>query len=197
MTAAVVERASRIRLLLMDVDGVLTDGTYFHVPGPQGEWVETKAFNTQDGIALKWLHEAGIAAGLISGRKSRAVELRAEQGKFKYVYQGNTEKIPMLEEILADAGLRRDEVGYIGDDFTDVVIMHRVGFAVAVGNARPEVKREAHFVTSAAGGDGAVREAIEVILKAQGLWDGVLKHYEIGNGDAAETVRSSSDQTLW
>jgi 3-deoxy-D-manno-octulosonate 8-phosphate phosphatase (KDO 8-P phosphatase) len=181
----------------MDVDGVLTDGTYFHIPGAHGEWVETKAFNTQDGIALKWLHEAGIAAGLISGRKSRAVELRAEQGKFRYVYQGNTEKIPMLEEILADAGLSRDEVAYIGDDFTDVVIMHRVGFAVAVGNARAEVKREAHFVTSAAGGDGAVRETIEVILKAQGLWDGVLKHYEIGDGGSAEAAPGSPDQTLW
>ena len=196
MTPAIVERAARIRLLLMDVDGVLTNGTYFHVPGPQGEWVETKAFNTQDGIALKWLHEAGIAAGLISGRKSQAVELRAEQGKFKYVYQGNTEKIPMLEEILADSGLGREQVGYIGDDFTDVVIMHRVGFAVAVGNARPEVKSKAHFVTSAAGGDGAVREAIELILKAQGLWDGVLKHYEIGEGKAVEAVHVS-DETQW
>jgi 3-deoxy-D-manno-octulosonate 8-phosphate phosphatase (KDO 8-P phosphatase) len=180
----------------MDVDGVLTDGAYFHVPGPQGEWVESKKFNTQDGIALKWLHEAGIAAGLISGRTSRAVELRAEQGKFKYVYQGNTEKIPMLEEILADAGIPGDHVGYIGDDFTDVVIMHRVGFAVAVGNARPEVKREAHYVTSAAGGAGAVREAIEVILKAQGLWEGVLKHYEIG-GAPDVAARTSPDTNLW
>ena len=105
MNADILERAAKVKLLLMDVDGVLTDGTYFHVPGPAGDWVETKAFNTQDGIALKWLHEAGIAAGLISGRKSRAVELRAEQGRFKYVYQGNTEKIPMLEEIPDDLQL--------------------------------------------------------------------------------------------
>jgi 3-deoxy-D-manno-octulosonate 8-phosphate phosphatase (KDO 8-P phosphatase) len=165
------------------------------VPGPAGDWVETKAFNTQDGIALKWLHEAGIAAGLISGRKSRAVELRAEQGRFKYVYQGNTEKIPMLEEILADSGLNGEQVGYIGDDFTDVVIMHRIGFAVATANARPEVKREAHFTTAAAGGEGAVRETIELILKAQALWEGVLKHYEIGS--APRQAASGADTNQW
>ena len=195
MNADILERAAKVKLLLMDVDGVLTDGTYFHVPGPAGDWVETKAFNTQDGIALKWLHEAGIAAGLISGRKSRAVELRAEQGRFKYVYQGNTEKIPMLEEILADSGLNGEQVGYIGDDFTDVVIMHRIGFAVATANARPEVKREAHFTTAAAGGEGAVRETIELILKAQALWEGVLKHYEIGS--APRQAASGADTNQW
>jgi 3-deoxy-D-manno-octulosonate 8-phosphate phosphatase (KDO 8-P phosphatase) len=193
VSAEVLERAAKVRLLLMDVDGVLTNGTYLHVPDGQGNWVETKAFNTQDGIALKWLHEAGIQAGLISGRKSRAVELRAEQGKFKYVYQGNTEKIPMLEEILADAGLSAEQVGYIGDDFTDVVIMHRVGFAVAAANARPEVKPHAHYVTPSAGGQGAVRDAIEVILKAQGLWEGVLTHYELSAGAREMHVSSGPE----
>jgi 3-deoxy-D-manno-octulosonate 8-phosphate phosphatase (KDO 8-P phosphatase) len=184
MQAGVVERAARVRLLLMDVDGVLTDGTYFHVPDGQGGLAETKAFNTQDGIALKWLHECGIAAGLISGRKSPAVELRAQQSRFRYCYQGDTEKIPMLEEILADSKLTPDQVAYIGDDFTDVVIMHRVGLAVATANARPEVKAEAHFVTEASGGHGAVRETIEVLLKAQGFWENILRHYEIGGGRA-------------
>jgi 3-deoxy-D-manno-octulosonate 8-phosphate phosphatase (KDO 8-P phosphatase) len=103
----------------------------------------------------------------------------------------------MLEEILADAGIAGEQVGYIGDDFTDVVIMHRVGFAVSVGNARPEVKGEAHYVTSAAGGAGAVRETIEIILKAQGLWEDVLKHYEIGNGAPAIAARKSTDTNLW
>jgi 3-deoxy-D-manno-octulosonate 8-phosphate phosphatase (KDO 8-P phosphatase) len=98
----------------------------------------------------------------------------------KYVYQGHIEKIPILEEILAKAQVDHSEVAYIGDDFTDVVIMRRVGFAVATANARPEVKAAAHYVTRAPGGDGAVREAIEVILKAQGLWGEILKHYEIG-----------------
>jgi 3-deoxy-D-manno-octulosonate 8-phosphate phosphatase (KDO 8-P phosphatase) len=195
MSSDTLDRAAKVRLLLMDVDGVLTDGTYFHVPGPGGDWVETKAFNTQDGIALKWLHEAGIAAGLISGRTSRAVDLRAEQGKFRYVYQGNTEKIPMLEEILADSGLFGEHVGYIGDDFTDVVIMRRVGFAVATANARPEVKRHAHYVTAAPGGHGAVRDAVEFVLKAQNRWADVLRHYEVeGESPAAG---SRTDNNLW
>ena len=105
---------------------------------------------------------------------------RAAQCKFKYVYQGHTEKIPILEEILADAGVSREEVAYIGDDLTDVVVMRRVGLAIATANARPEVKPVAHYVTRAPGGSGAVRETIELILKAQGKWESILKHYEVG-----------------
>jgi 3-deoxy-D-manno-octulosonate 8-phosphate phosphatase (KDO 8-P phosphatase) len=101
-----------------------------------------------------------------------------------YVYQGHIEKIPILEEIMADAGVSADEVGYIGDDLTDVVVMHRVGFAVATANARPEVKGEAHYVTAAPGGSGAVRDAIEFILKAKGLWQEILDKYEIRAGGA-------------
>ena len=97
-----------------------------------------------------------------------------------YIYQGHIEKIPILEEILAKAQVDRSEVAYIGDDLTDVVIMHRVGFAVATANARPEVKAAAHYVTAAPGGAGAVRETIETILKAQGLWGEILQHYELG-----------------
>jgi 3-deoxy-D-manno-octulosonate 8-phosphate phosphatase (KDO 8-P phosphatase) len=116
---------------------------------------------------------------LISGRVSPATVERAAQCKFKYVYQGHTEKIPILQEILADAGLAPEEVAYIGDDFTDVVVMRRVGLAIATANARPEVKPMAHYVTQAPGGEGAVREVVELLLKAQGKWDGILKHYEI------------------
>jgi 3-deoxy-D-manno-octulosonate 8-phosphate phosphatase (KDO 8-P phosphatase) len=97
-----------------------------------------------------------------------------------YVYQGHIEKIPILEEILASAKLASTEVAYIGDDFTDIVIMHRVGLAIATANARDEVKREAHYVTQAPGGSGAVREVVELILKARGVWSEILKHYEIG-----------------
>jgi 3-deoxy-D-manno-octulosonate 8-phosphate phosphatase (KDO 8-P phosphatase) len=97
----------------------------------------------------------------------------------KYVYQGHTEKIPIINEILADARLDPSEVAYIGDDFTDVVVMRRVGLAVATGNARPEVKAIAHFVTGAPGGQGAVREVVELLLKAQNLWPQILKHYEV------------------
>jgi 3-deoxy-D-manno-octulosonate 8-phosphate phosphatase (KDO 8-P phosphatase) len=171
--------ASKIRLLLMDVDGVLTDGKLYNVPAPDGSMAETKGFDSQDGIALQWLARMGIPTGLISGRNSPATVERAKQCKFKYVYQGHTEKIPILEEILADAAISPAEVAYIGDDLTDVVVMRRIGLSVATANARPEVKRVAHHVTAAPGGQGAVREVIELVLKAQGRWSEILKHYEV------------------
>ena len=173
-------RAARVRLLLMDVDGVMTDGKLYNVPDAAGNMVETKAFDSQDGIALQWLSWKGIRTGLISGRNSPATVERARQCKFTYIYQGHIEKIPILQEILAQAGLEASQVAYIGDDITDVVVMHRVGFAIATANARPEVKAEAHYVTSSPGGRGAVREVIELILKAQNLWGEILAHYELG-----------------
>jgi 3-deoxy-D-manno-octulosonate 8-phosphate phosphatase (KDO 8-P phosphatase) len=163
----------------MDVDGVLTNGKLYNFPGPDGQMVETKGFDSQDGISLTWLSWNGIKTGVISGRLSPATAERARQVKMTYVYQGHIEKIPILEEILADAKIEASEVAYIGVDFTDITIMHRVGFAIAVANARPEVKREAHYVTQAGGGEGAVREVVEVILKAQNKWGEILKHYEI------------------
>lgn len=177
------DRASKVRLLLMDVDGVLTDGKVLFLPTASGEWTETKAFDSQDGIALQWLHWKGIKTGVISGRKSPAVELRAKQGHMSYCHQGNIEKIPLLEEILRDSGLAQEQVAFIGDDFTDVVIFRRVGWAVAVANARNEVKQSAHYVTAARGGDGALREVAEIVLQAQGHWDEILKKYEIGGAD--------------
>ena len=173
-------RASRIKLLLMDVDGVLTNGRLYNVPDHEGKMAETKGFDSQDGIGLQWLSWKGIKTGVISGRQSPATVERARQCKMAYIYQGHTEKIPILEEILADSKIDKDDVAYIGDDFTDVVIMHRVGLAIATANARPEVKKEAHYVTTAVGGDGAVREVVELLLKAQGTWCEILKHYEIG-----------------
>jgi len=179
MGTDIAQLASRIRLLLMDVDGVLTDGKLYNVPGPDGRMAETKGFDSQDGIALQWMARVGIATGLISGRVSPATVERASQCKFKYVYQGHTEKIPILEEILADARIAPEDVAYIGDDFTDAVVMRRVGFAIATANARPELKPLAHYVTQAPGGSGAVREVVELLMRAQGKWDGILKHYEI------------------
>jgi len=172
-------QASKIKLLLMDVDGVLTNGKLYNVPDPDGKMVETKGFDSQDGIGLQWLSWKGIKTGVISGRLSPATAERARQCKMSYVYQGHIEKIPILEEIMADAKIDSSEVAYIGDDFTDVVILHRVGLAIATANARPEVKREAHYVTKAVGGEGAVREVVELLLKAQNLWTDILRHYEI------------------
>jgi 3-deoxy-D-manno-octulosonate 8-phosphate phosphatase (KDO 8-P phosphatase) len=179
LQADVSALASRIKLLLMDVDGVMTDGRLYNVPDAAGNLVETKGFDSQDGIALQWMNWKGIKTGLISGRVSPATVERAKQTKITYVYQGHTEKIPVFEEILRDAKLDPGDVAYIGDDLTDLVVIRRVGFAVATANARPEVKAMAHYVTSQPGGAGAVREAIEVILKAQGLWGEILRHYGV------------------
>jgi 3-deoxy-D-manno-octulosonate 8-phosphate phosphatase (KDO 8-P phosphatase) len=173
------ERAAKIKLLLMDVDGVMTDGTLWNVPAPDGSIFETKGFDSQDGIGLQWLSWYGIKTGVISGRVSPATEVRARQCKMAYVYQGHIEKIPILEEILADAGVQPDEVGYIGDDFTDVVIMRRVGFGIAVANAREEVKAAAHWVTPNRGGQGAVRDVVQLILEAQGKWSEITTKYEL------------------
>jgi 3-deoxy-D-manno-octulosonate 8-phosphate phosphatase (KDO 8-P phosphatase) len=174
--------ASRVKLLLMDVDGVLTDGRLYNLPDANGNMVETKAFDSQDGIALHWLKWMNIRTGLISGRISPATETRARQCHFRYVYQGHIEKIPIIQEILADCGIDSSEVAYIGDDFTDVVVMKRVGFAIATANARPEVKDFAHYVTAAEGGRGAVREVAELLLKAQGHWPAILAKYELTTG---------------
>jgi len=171
--------AAGVRLLLMDVDGVMTDCKLYNVPGPDGRMFETKGFDAQDGISLQWLSWYGIKTGLISGRVSPATEERARQCKFTYIYQGHIEKIPILEEILADAKVDPSEVAYIGDDLTDIVVMRRVGFSIAVNNARAEVKTIAHIVTEARGGNGAVREVAELILKAKGHWAELLKKYEV------------------
>lgn len=178
MPTDILKRASQIKLLLMDVDGVLTDGKLYNVPDRDGKMVETKGFDSQDGIALQWLNWKDVKTGVVSGRVSPATEERARQVKMTYVYQGHIEKVPILEQILADAKISASEVAYMGDDLTDVVILRRVGLAIATANAREEVKRAAHYVTQAAGGSGAVREVAELLLKAQNRWEEILKHYQ-------------------
>ncbi len=175
----VTELAAKIKLLLMDVDGVLTDGKLYNLPDATGKIVETKGFDSQDGIALQWLAAKGIQTGAISGRISPATEERCRQCRFSYVYQGHVEKIPIFEQILAKAGVTPEQVAFIGDDLTDVVIMRRVGLAIATANARPEAKRCAHLVTERSGGNGAVREVVELILQAQGRWEEILEKYEV------------------
>ena len=180
MDAKVLEAAARTKLLLMDVDGVLTNGRLYNVPDHEGKMAETKGFDSQDGIGLQWLSWKGIKTGVISGRLSPATAERARQCKMTYVYQGHIEKVPILEEILSDAKIDLSEVAYVGDDLTDVTIMRRVGLAIAPANSRPEVKQAAHHVTAATGGDGAIREVVELLLTAHGLWDEILRHYEVG-----------------
>ncbi|WP_035957701.1 KdsC family phosphatase [Bryobacter aggregatus] len=179
LTPELLERASKIEVLLMDVDGVLTDGRLYNIPFPDGSVLETKAFDSQDGIALQWLSWHGISTGVISGRVSPATAERARQGKMKYVYQGHIEKIPILEEIIADAKVDASKIAFIGDDFTDVVCFRRVGLSFATANAREEVKRCADYTTAAKGGEGAVREVCEILMRSRGLWGDILKKYEI------------------
>jgi len=177
LSGEVRRRAARVKLLLLDVDGVLTDGRLHYTAGPGAELIETKAFDSQDGIALQWAAAAGIATGVISGRDSPAAALRARQCRMNYVRQGHLEKLPVYETILAEASVADKEVAYMGDDLTDAPILARVGLAAAPANARPEIRRIVHLATRAAGGAGAVRELIEVILRAQGKWRNVLQNY--------------------
>jgi 3-deoxy-D-manno-octulosonate 8-phosphate phosphatase (KDO 8-P phosphatase) len=171
--------AAKIKVLIMDVDGVLTDAKLYFFPDAQGNVIETKGFDAQDGIALQWARWHDIKTGVISGRDSPATKERARQVGMQWVFQGHIEKIPLIEQIIAESGVTKDEVAYAGDDLTDVVAFRRVGLAFATANARPEVRKSAHAVTDARGGSGAVRDIIELLLKARGAWDGLLRKYEV------------------
>jgi 3-deoxy-D-manno-octulosonate 8-phosphate phosphatase (KDO 8-P phosphatase) len=176
LRAAAVEfehRLARIKLLLMDCDGVLTDGRITLI----GEADERKSFHTRDGHGLVLLHRAGLRSGIISGNRSSVVERRAADLKITFVHQGAWDKIAAYKEVLAEAGVEESEVAFIGDDVTDAPIMLRVGCAFAVADAVEETQRVAHYVTQKAGGFGAVREVCEMILRAQGRWTELMRRY--------------------
>ena len=153
-------RAARIKLLLMDCDGVLTDGRLYF--GPTGE--ELKVFHARDGQGIVNWHKAGFRSGIISGRNSPIVAMRAEQLGIEFIWQGHKEKIPALREIIEVTGVAAEEIAFIGDDTPDAEVMSLVGLAVAVGDALNEVKAAAHYVTTQKGGYGAVRELIDLML---------------------------------
>lgn len=173
-----IERARCIQLLLMDVDGVLTDGKVYYLPAPDGKTYESKSFYCHDGLGFNFLNDAGIETGFISGREAASVNAYATNKRVKYIYQGNLQKAGIYQEILADSKLTDAQIAYIGDDLTDVPLLKRAGLACAVANARVEVKPYAHFITQADGGHGAVREVIELILKAQNKWQPIIEKYE-------------------
>ena len=173
MTASVEERAARIKLLLMDCDGVLTDGRVWLFDDGQ----EQKGFHTRDGLGISLWHRAGLKSGIISGRKSSAVQRRAHELGMAFVVQGVVEKVGAFTKTLAEAGVTNDEVAFIGDDLNDIPLMLRSGFGVAVADAAPEARERAHYVTKLPGGYGAVREVIELILKAQGRWKNLTADY--------------------
>ncbi len=169
-----VERKARaITTLILDVDGVLTDGGIFL--GPDG--AEMKRFDVQDGSGIVYLKRAGLGVAIISGRRAAAVDARARELGIDDVYQGFHRKLEAFEEIREKRGLRAEEMACIGDDLPDIPLMRTAGLGIAVANARPEVIDVADHVTGAAGGAGAVREAAEWLLKLQGRWDGILARY--------------------
>ena len=178
------ERARRVRLLLMDVDGVLTDGRIYYIPvgspkpaGTIPPLVETKAFHSRDGFGIHFAHVSGIRTGLISGRTSPIVEYRARELGIHFLRQNTTEKLTPYREILKEAGLTDEEVCYIGDDLVDLPVLIRAGLAVSVGDGHSLLRRYVHYVTRQRGGHGAVRETIELILSAQGKLKPVLDHF--------------------
>ncbi len=165
--------ARNIKLIIFDVDGVLTDGTLFF--DNAGE--EYKAFNSKDGHGLRMLLECGLQAAIITGRKSHLVEHRMRDLGIEIVFQGYRDKRPAFNELIAQTGLQPQQVAYMGDDVVDLPIMTQVGMAIAVKDAHPFVQQHADYITDKAGGCGAAREAIEFILQAQGLLQNKLDSY--------------------
>ena len=174
ISPALKKRAARIKLLLMDVDGTMTDGGVILLSQPDGSALEIKNFDAHDGQGLTLPHTAGLLTGCITGRESPALLRRAHEMKMDFIYMKQALKMPAYEEILGKAGVADSETAYIGDDLPDIPLMRRVGLAVAVGDAVPEVKRVAQYTTAALAGRGAVREAIELILKAKAIWEEMI-----------------------
>jgi 3-deoxy-D-manno-octulosonate 8-phosphate phosphatase (KDO 8-P phosphatase) len=206
--ASATARARKIKLILFDVDGVLTDGKIWILPAPGGaqsgtpqsvlersaqglsrpedqggfrlhsaSLIEAKGFHAHDGTAIVLARMAGIKTGIITKRTSETVALRARDLKIDHVYQGIQDKAAAFARILEKDEISAAEAAFVGDDVIDLPVMRKCGLAIAVKNARPEVKAEAHWVTSHAGGDGAARDAVEYILKAQGIWKHAVEEY--------------------
>ena len=167
------QRILPVRMMIFDVDGVLTDGRVIYMD----DGSEIKQFDVQDGHGIKLLQRAGIEVALISGRACRAVEHRALGLGIARVYLGSTVKIKSYEQLLADTGLKEHETGFMGDDLIDIPVMRRAGFSVAVPNGAPHIFPYAHYITRASGGRGAAREVCEMILRVQGLWESVMERY--------------------
>ena len=192
-------RAQKIKVIIFDVDGVLTDGTLWFFPTPTQDAAtvtagevkadasgyeivtvnkfEGKGFNAHDGVGMSLARLAGLKLGIITKRVSEAVAMRARELRIHHVFLGEDNKILALNEILRKEGITSEEVAYVGDDIIDLPVMRRCGLAVSVPNARKEVRDEAHLVTDHAGGDGAARDAIEYVLRAQGRFEQVLEKY--------------------
>jgi 3-deoxy-D-manno-octulosonate 8-phosphate phosphatase (KDO 8-P phosphatase) len=170
ISPALEKRAARIKVLLMDVDGTMTDGAVTLLSQNDGSALEIKTFDAHDGQGLTLAHTAGLRTGCITGRESPALLRRAREMKMEFIYMKQPLKMPAYEEILQKTGVSDSAMAFIGDDLPDLPLMRRAGLAVAVGDAVPEVKQVAHYVTRAPAGRGAIREAVELVLKSKGIW---------------------------
>jgi 3-deoxy-D-manno-octulosonate 8-phosphate phosphatase (KDO 8-P phosphatase) len=181
MSLTANERAQRIKVILFDVDGVLTDGGIWLFPAPAGatgtSMVEAKGFNAHDGAGITLARLGGLKCGIITKRVSDTVALRARDLRLEHVYMGQSHKLKAVREIMAREDVSIDEIAYVGDDLIDLPVMRVCGLAIAVANARAQVKAAAHYVTPLPGGQGAGRDAIEFILNAKGILDTVIEEF--------------------
>jgi 3-deoxy-D-manno-octulosonate 8-phosphate phosphatase (KDO 8-P phosphatase) len=173
LTAELTDAVKEIRLILLDVDGVLTDGRL----GMTAAAEEIKFFSVYDGLAIRLAQKAGLEVGFLSGRSSQEVELRARELGVEIVVQGSRDKIKDLEQILSERHLEASQVAYMGDDLPDLSVLKRVGFSAAPANAAEAVRESVDYVTQRKGGEGAVREVVDLLLKATGKWDGILSQF--------------------
>ena len=169
------QRAAVIKLVLFDVDGVLTDGSLFI--GDDGQ--EYKAFHSKDGLGMRMLQDSGVEIGIITGRTSEVVRHRMQSLGISHLFQGQRHKLPAYEQLIGQLGLESEQTAYVGDDVVDLPVLRRAGLAIAVGDAHPLVKRHTHWVTEAPGGRGAAREVCELIMLAQGTLDAQIDAYMV------------------
>jgi 3-deoxy-D-manno-octulosonate 8-phosphate phosphatase (KDO 8-P phosphatase) len=174
ISPALKKRAAQVQLLLMDVDGTMTNGSVTLLSQTDGTALEIKTFDAHDGQGLTLAQTAGLRTGCITGRESAALLRRAHEMKMEFIYMKQPLKMPAYEEILKKTGLPDSAVAYIGDDLPDIPLLRRAGLAIAVGDAVPEVKEAAHYTTKALAGRGAVREAVELVLKAKDIWEAII-----------------------
>ena len=188
MSISLEERARKIKVVVFDVDGVLTDGQIFVLPESSiadAKGIEFKGFAAHDGLGISLARLGGLRIGIITKRRSRTVAIRANDLKIEFIYQGQAHKLSAAEEIVAKAGVTMEELAYVGDDIVDLPVMRICGLAIATANARPQMKAMAHYVTPNGGGHGAGRDAIDFILTAQGSLDRVIEEYLDAENPAA------------
>ncbi len=180
-------RAEKIKVLIFDVDGVLTNGAITVHPNADGSVTEVKSFSAHDGLGISLARLGGVRTGVVTKRQSAAVAIRARDLRLEFVYQGQAHKMHAIEEIVAKAGVTLEELAYVGDDIVDLPVMRVCGLAIATANARPQVLAAAHWVTPHAGGDGAGRDAVDFVLEAQGLLGRVIEQYLDESNPAARS----------